>query len=53
MLQAAASPACAPRIDLAAEILADMRRLNEQMLERKKKLASAVPAALRTSHSRT
>jgi transposase len=33
------------RIDLAAEILADMRRLNEQMLESKKKLASAVRAS--------
>jgi len=33
------------RIDLAAEILADMRRLHEQMLESKKKLASAVRAS--------
>jgi hypothetical protein len=32
------------RIDLAADILADMRRLHEQMLESKKKLASAVRA---------
>ena len=33
------------RLDLAAEILADMRRLNQQMLESKKKLASAVRAS--------
>jgi hypothetical protein len=33
------------RIDLAADILADMRRLHEQMLESKKKLASAVRAS--------
>src|SRR5215471_13748113 len=33
------------RIDLAAEILADMRRLHEQMRESKKKLAIAVRAS--------
>ena len=33
------------RIDLAADLLADMRRLHEQMLASKKKLASAVRAS--------